>query len=52
MKRILTGCLLCLFLLSGQVGEFGKDMVLTVLLVCFAVGYYFSMKGGLEDEDL
>ena len=48
----LMPALLCLFLLSGQVGEFGKDMVLTVLLICFAVGYYFSMKGGLEDEDL
>ena len=48
----LMPALLCLFLLSGQAGEFGKDMVLTVLLSCFAVGYYFSMKGGREDEDL
>lgn len=44
--------ILCLFLLSGQIGELGKDLVLTVLLTVFAIGYYFSMKGGREDEDL
>ena len=44
--------LLCLVLLNGRVGSFGNDLVLTVLLTAFTIGYYFSMKGGREDEDL
>ncbi len=44
--------LLCVFLLSGRIGSIGMDMVLTVLLIAFTVGYFFALKGGREDEDL
>ena len=43
---------MCVFLLSGVPGNFGLDMILTVLLTAFTIGYFFSMKGGREDEDL
>ena len=43
---------LCLFLLSGGIGEFGMDILLTVLLAAFTIGFYFTVKGGREDEDL
>ena len=43
---------LCLFLLTGRIGDFWLDMVLTVLLIGFTIGYFFTLKGGWEDEDL
>ena len=43
---------LCLFLLSGRIGEFGLDIVLTVLLLAFTIGYFFALKGGRDYEDL
>lgn len=43
---------LCLFLLTGRIGDFWLDMVLTVLLAAFTIGYFFALKGGREDEDL
>lgn len=43
---------LCLFLPFGCVGEWVPDVTLAVLLTGFAVGYYFVLKGGREDEDL
>lgn len=44
--------LFCLFLLSGRIGSFGTDLLLTVALVSFTVTYYFAQRGGREDEDL
>lgn len=44
--------LLCAVLLNGQIGSFGLDIVLTVLLAAFPIGYFFMLKGGCEDEDL
>lgn len=43
---------LCLFLLTGRIGDFWLDMVLTVVLIGFTIGYFFTLKGGWEDEDL
>ena len=43
---------LCLFLLTGRIGDFWLDLVLTVLLIGFTIGYFFTLKGGWEDEDL
>ena len=43
---------LCLFLLTGRIGDFWLDIVLTVLLIGFTIGYFFTLKGGWEDEDL
>lgn len=43
---------LCLFMLTGRIGEFWLDIILTVLLIGFTIGYYFALKGGREDEDL
>ena len=43
---------LCLFLLTGRIGDFALDLVLTVLLAAFTIGYFFALKGGREDEDL
>ena len=43
---------LCLFILTGRIGEFWLDIILTVLLIGFTIGYYFALKGGWEDEDL
>ena len=43
---------LCLFMLTGAIGDFWLDIMLTVLLAAFPIGYFFSMKGGREDEDL
>lgn len=43
---------LCLFMLTGRIGEFWLDIILTVLLIGFTIGQFFSMKGGCEDEDL
>ena len=44
--------ILCLFMLTGRIGEFWLDIILTVLLIGFTIGQFFSMKGGREDEDL
>ena len=43
---------LCLFLLTGRIGDFWLDIILTVLLIGFTIGYYFALKGGRDDEDL
>ena len=43
---------LCLFLLTGRLGEFWLDIILTVVLIGFTIGYYFALKGGRDDEDL
>ena len=43
---------LCLFLLSGRIGEFVPDILLTILLIASAIGFFFNVKGGCEDEDL
>lgn len=43
---------LCIFLLSGQIATVGQDIVLMVLLVLFTLWYFFTLKGGREDEDL
>ena len=43
---------LCLFLLSGRIGEFVPDIILTILLIASAIGFFFNVKGGCEDEDL
>lgn len=43
---------LCLFILTGRIGEFWLDIILTVLLIGFTIGYYFALKGGRDDEDL
>lgn len=43
---------LCIFLLDGTIGEMGKALILTALLTAFTAGYFFSVKGVLEDEDL
>ena len=43
---------LCLFMLTGRIGEFWLDILLTVLLIGFTIGYYFALKGGRDDEDL
>lgn len=43
---------LCLFMLTGRLGEFWLDIILTVLLIGFTIGYYFALKGGRDDEDL
>ena len=43
---------LCLFLLSGRIGEFFPDIILTILLIASAIGFFFNVKGGCEDEDL
>ena len=43
---------LCLFLLTGRIGDFWLDMVLAVVLIGFTIGYFFTLKGGWEDEDL
>jgi hypothetical protein len=43
---------LCLFMLTGRIGEFGLDLILTALLIAFPIGLFFSLKGGREDEDL
>ena len=42
---------LCLFLLSGRIGEFVPDILLTILLIASAIGFFFNVKGGCEDED-
>lgn len=51
-----AGCfvppLLCLVLLSGCIGSFGLDLVLTALLAAFTTAHYFALKGGPDDEDL
>ena len=44
--------MLCMFLLTGRVGELGPEIFLTVILAVFSIGYYFALKGGREDEDL
>lgn len=44
--------LLCVFLLSGRIGNSSPDLLLAVLLAAFPIGYYFMLKGGREDEDL
>ena len=43
---------LCLFLLTGRIGDFWLDMILTVVLIGFAIGYFFTLRGGWEDDDL
>ena len=43
---------LCLFLLSGRIGSGGMDILLSALLLAFTIGFYFTVKGGREDEDL
>ena len=43
---------LCLFILTGRIGVFWLDIILTVLLIGFTIGYYFALKGGRDDEDL
>ena len=43
---------LCLFMLTGRLGEFWLDILLTVLLIGFTIGYFISLKGGRYDEDL
>lgn len=43
---------LCMVLQTGRIGEYALDIVLTILLVLFTVGYFFALKGGREDEDL
>ena len=43
---------LCVFLLDGGIGNMVMDLTLAVLLIAFAVGFFFAMKGGFEDEDL
>lgn len=43
---------LCLLLPTGEIGDLTGDLVLTVLLACVTVGYYFVLKGGRKDEDL
>ncbi len=42
---------LCLFLLDGRVAA-PSNIVLTLLLIAFPIGYFFVLKGGREDEDL
>ena len=44
--------MMCVFLMSGRIGDFALDLVLTVLLAAFTIGYFFALKGGREDEDL
>ena len=44
--------MMCVFLMSGRIGDFALDLVLTVLLAAFSIGYFFALKGGREDEDL
>lgn len=43
---------LCLFLLTGRIGDFWLDMILTVVLIGFTIGYFFTLRGGWEDDDL
>ena len=43
---------LCLFLLTGRIGDFWLDMILTVVLIVFTIGYFFTLRGGWEDDDL
>lgn len=43
---------LCVFLLSGRIGEPFPDLALTVLLIAFSIGYYFVLKEGADHEDL
>ena len=43
---------LCLFLLSGRIGSGGMDILLSALLLAFTIGFFFTVKGGREDEDL
>ena len=43
---------LWIFIPTGRIGELGLDILLTVLLAAFTIGFFFSMRGGQEDEDL
>lgn len=43
---------LCLLLPTGEIGDLTGDLVLTILLTCITIGYYFAVKGGREHEDL
>ncbi len=44
--------LLCLILPTGEISDLRGDLLLTVLLVCVSIGYYFTLKGGRKNEDL
>lgn len=43
---------LCLFLLTGQIGNIVADLFLAATLMAFLFGCYFASVGGREDEDL
>ena len=49
---ILVPPVLCMILLDGRIAALGPALSLTALLTAFTAAYYFSMKGGCEDEDL
>ena len=49
---VLVPPVLSLFLLSGRIGTFGTDLLLAVLLIAITAGFFFSVEGGCENEDL
>ena len=43
--------ILVFFLHGGQIGEPLPDLLLTALMIGLTIGYYFSLKEALKDED-